>query len=148
MIVGALIFVLTMTALGWNFAALAPEKFEAVTYEINEDFDDIRISVDVSDVRILPSEDGRASAISYESERIKHELSVKDGVLTVSASDERSWIHGIGFNFDSPRITLYLPEEAYGKLTVNGHTGDVEIASGFTFSSIDGAPVTIDGIGI
>lgn len=66
-----------------------------------------------------------------------HSVSVKDGTLEIKNIDTRKWYEYIGFNFDTPKITVYIPEGEYGKLSVKASTGDVEIPEVFKFKSVD-----------
>ena len=143
-VIGALIFVCTMSMLGWNFSMLEGAKFSTITKDIEGKFSNIKIYSQTSDVRILTSEDGEARAVLSETKKLKHDVSVQNGVLTVSVVDERSWIDRIGLNFNSPSVTLYLPKSAYGALLAEGSTGDIEIASGLEFTSIDVTVSTAD----
>lgn len=40
-------------------------------------------------------------------------------------------------HFDLPKITVYLPKGEYAVLSINGSTGNIEIAEDFSFESID-----------
>ena len=139
--VGIIIFVITMTALSWDFSRLSTIEFETSAYDITDSFDDVRILVNTSDVTVLPAEDGKTSVVVYEHTKVRHEVSVEDGSLKISFVDTRSWYDFIGFSFTSPSVTVYLPEERLGMLTVKGSTGKVEIAKDVAFNAI-GVSVT------
>ena len=64
-------------------------------------------------------------------------VSVRDGILVIEFADTRKWHERIGFNFGTPKITIYLSQGEYGAFTVRASTGDVEIPKEFTFESID-----------
>lgn len=40
-------------------------------------------------------------------------------------------------HFDLPKITVYLPKGEYAVLSINGSTGNIEIAEDFSFESVD-----------
>lgn len=47
-------------------------------------------------------------------------------------------------HFDLPKITVYLPKGEYAVLSINGSTGNIEIAEDFSFESVDIAISTGD----
>ena len=136
-VAGMLIFAAAMTALGWNFKRLDTVEYERNSHEITDAFHDICIESDTADIVFLPAEDGVCRVECYEMTKAKHAVTVKDGALTVTIADERAWYDYIGFSFDSPKITVYLPESAYGTLSIDGRTGDIEIPNDFLFTNID-----------
>jgi len=136
---GALIFLGVMTVLNWNFIGLSTRDLETNEYVIEEDFGGISVLSDTADVAFLPSEDARTRVVCLERSRERHVVTVADGVLTVKLNDTRKWYEYISFGFDftSPKVTVYLPAGACGTLEVKSDTGDVEIPKAFSFASID-----------
>ena len=67
----------------------------------------------------------------------KHIVSVDDGTLKIKLNDERKWYEHLDIGFNSPKITVYLPESEYGMLYINNSTGDINITGSFGFESID-----------
>lgn len=123
--VGGILFTGAMSALDWEFAALTTSTYERHEYTVAEAFCDVRIVTDTADVRILPAADGVARVELYEEASAKHRVSVEDGVLLVEVDDPREWYQHIGIGFDTPRVCVYLPEEALGTLTAETDTGDI-----------------------
>ena len=66
-----------------------------------------------------------------------HTVSVEDGALKINVSNKKTWLDYIGFNFSTPKITVYLPVGAYDKLKIESNTGDVFIPSELKLGSID-----------
>lgn len=139
-LIGGILFVGVMTTLEWDFTKLATVTYEINTYEIKESFDDISINTDTADIAFVLSDDGGCRVECHEEANIKHSVIVKDGALTVEMMDERS-VHGfigyIGLNFDTPKITVYLPQTEYTTLLIHGDTCDVEIPNDFIFQDVD-----------
>lgn len=135
--VGSIIFVGVMTTFGWDFMKLSTNQYDTVDYEINEEFSNISIDVDTTDVKFVSSGDGKCSVECYETEKMRHSVKVVDGVLKIENNDTRKWYEFIGINSGSPKITVSLPAGEYGALSVKSHTGDVEISREFNFESID-----------
>ena len=144
-LLGALIFVGVMSVMGWDFKKLSTEKYETNTYSIDSEYKNITLITDTANVTVLPSQDGKTVIECYEKEKEKHAVSVEgDGTLTVKVVDERSWYDHISIGFNSPKITLYIPEGEYGSLYIKGTTGDVKIAKDFSFSDITAEGTTGD----
>ena len=134
---GLLLFAAVMTACDWDFSRLQTASFETVTYEVGEGFRDIRIDTDTALVRFAASEDGMCRVVCQEEENRRFDASVTNGALTVRAVDERKWYEQIGICFQSPEVTVFLPEAEYGLLSIAGSTGDIIIPQGFVFDGMD-----------
>lgn len=141
---GLFIFLGAMAVLDFDFKRLNLMKFETNTYEVKEPFDGIVIDVDTTEIEFARSDDGQCKIVCFEREREKHFAAVKDGTLTIGTLDTRKWYDHIGFSFGSPRLTVYLPREKYASLSVNTHTGDVEIPADFAFENLAVSGTTAD----
>ena len=135
-LVGGGLFVVTMTMIGWDFSKLSTVKYETNKYDISEDFNGISIRTETSDVAFVLSDDGKCRVECYEEEDRKHSVSVKDGTLTVERAEKDIFGH-IGFNFSTPKITVYLQKTEYEALLIKASTGDIEIPKAFTFLNAD-----------
>ncbi len=124
-LIGCILFVGVMTALEWDFNALATVEYKTNIHEIREDFDSISIDSDTADIVFLLSDDGKCRAECREQENTKHSVTVENGTLNVKQTDERTVRDLIGLNFDTPKITVYLPEREYLSLCVKVSTGDI-----------------------
>ncbi len=136
-ITGCIVFACVMSALEWDFAKLSTTEHETNSYEIDEEFGNIKINTDTADVVFAPSENSKCSVECYEQKNVKHSVTVKDGELVIEAVDSRKWYEYIGINFVTSRITVYLPAGEYGELLLKTNTGDIEIPKNFSFISID-----------
>lgn len=134
---GLVAFALAMSSVSWDFLKLTTKTYETNTYEIGENFDHLSIQMDTADVVFEISEDGICRVTCYEEAREKHTVSVLDGTLTVNVVSEEHWYDYIGIGFETPHITVSLPKEQYGKLSVKGDTGDVKIPKELKLESID-----------
>ena len=133
--IGVILFAAVMTAYHWDFSLLSTDRFETNTYEISEEFSDIKLNTETADILFAVSSDNMCRVVCCEEENMKHSVSVQDGTLTVSFVDDRTWYEHIGFSFHSPKVTVYLPETEYASLVIKGSTGDVEIADEIKFDS-------------
>ena len=136
-VAGSIIFVCAMTSIGWDFSKLSRAKYVTNSYDIDEPYKEISIKAETADIVFAVSEDSSYRVECYEQERVKHEVSVKDGTLMIAINDTRAWHDYIGFNFGSPKITVYMPAGEYGALSIKLSTGNVEVSRDFCFDSID-----------
>lgn len=135
---GGIIFVITMSFLDWDFKKLSTVEYETNEYEINEGFKNILIDTNTTDIILLPSEDEKAKVVAYEEEKINHIAKVEDGTLKIERNDTRKWHEKLQpFNFDSSKLTVYLPKASYESLKIDSSTGDIKIPQNFTFRNIE-----------
>lgn len=139
-LLGCILFAVVMTTLKWDFMKLTTVHYETNTYEISETFNGISVNTNTADIVFVFSDDGKCRVECYEEEKAKHSVTVENNTLTVELIDEKSvhsFISYIGFNFDAPKITVYLPKNAYTSLFIREKTGDIEIPNEFLFQSMD-----------
>ena len=134
---GLILFVGVMFAYGWDFSKLSMLQLESKTYTVIEDFYDISLHCDTEDILFVPSEDGKCTVVCATDDDVKHDISVTNGKLSILTVDDRAWYEFFDFSFRSPKITVYLPQNAYGALTAITDTGDISIPDVFSFESID-----------
>lgn len=134
---GALLFVTVFAISGWDITKLSDKKHETNSYTFTDSVSSIAINSDTADITIVPSFESYVKVVCEESEDEKHTVSVKNGTLSISLV-ESEWYEYISvFSFGETKITVYLPIQEYGKLSITEHTGDVEISKDFKFESID-----------
>lgn len=136
-LIGGIIFVGVMTMLKWDFAKLSTNPYETNEYEMDEAFKAISVDIDTADITFISSENSKCSVVCYEQKNLKHSVTVKDDTLVIETVDTRKWYEHIGITFDTPKITVAIPEGEYGALSVRSSTGDVEISKDFKFESMD-----------
>lgn len=137
-LIGGIIFVGSMSMLKWNFKDISTTKYEANTYDIVEEFENISINTDTADILFVLSTGGKCKVECIEEASTKHNVLINENTLNIDITDTRKWYDYISFfSFGTPRITVYLPLDKYALLTVNASTGDIEIPKEFTFDSID-----------
>lgn len=141
---GLAIFLGAMAVLNFDFTKLNLMKFETNTCEVSGDFDRIAIDVDTTEIEFVRSDNGRCKIVCFEREREKHSATVKGGTLTIDTVDTRKWYDHFGFLIGTPKLTVFLPKEAYASLSISTHTGDIEIPDDFTFESLTVSGTTAD----
>lgn len=136
-IVGAVVFVGALAIINFDFTKLSTQKLETNTYEFNEDFDNIFVNVETAAVTFVPSDNDVCKVECVEEESLKHSAKIQDGTLTISAVNNRKWYDYICINFFwLPKVTVYLPREAYTSLSVATTTGNIEIPDKFSFETV------------
>lgn len=136
-VAGLILFTVVMSLNRWDFCKLGTMTFETNEHSVNEDFSDIQVETDTADIRFVLSDSRECKVVCYELDRATHRVAVKDGCLTVRLVDERKWYDHIGIHIGTPKLTVFLPESAYGQLKVLGSTGDTELPKDLFFESID-----------
>lgn len=135
---GGAVFAGAMSALGWDFTKLGTVKYETKTYEINEDFNNIEIDVNTDKIAFEPSKDGKCVVVCHAPEESPRSVKVEDGALNIRAESKEKWYSFIGnLDFSTPKITVYLPKDSYGALSVKSDTGDIDLPAVFTFAALD-----------
>ncbi|MBQ7971500.1 MAG: DUF4097 family beta strand repeat protein [Clostridia bacterium] len=136
-LLGGILFTVVMTVLGWDLAKLSAARYETNTTEITGNIFNISINADTADIALVYSEDGECKVECYERADEPHSVEVIDGALTVVRSEKKSFLNYIGFNFGSPKITVYLPHTDYDLLQIEASTGDIEVAKEFRLLDAD-----------
>ena len=136
-ILGSIVFGGVMSMQKWDFKKLSTVNYETNRYDIQEDYEDIRITADTSDIVFMPSENSQTAIICYEQADMKHSVSVKDDVLTISVNDTRKWYSYVGIQFGISKITVCLPNDQYGSLFVEENTGNITLPKDFSFENVD-----------
>ncbi len=136
-LIGCIIFGGALAMLRWDFTKLSTVKYETNHYEINEDYKNISIITKTADIVLVPSEEQKNSVVCHEQKNAKHSVTVKDGTLIIEIVDTRKWYEHIGIFFETPKITVCIPQGEYGTFSVKSSTGDVEIPKEFKFKSVD-----------
>lgn len=130
-----MIFVGVLAAHDWDFVKLS--AYETNHYQIKESFHNITIDTDTADIVFTPSEDFKTSVTCHEQKNMKHTVKVENGSLVIKVTDTRKWYEYIGIHFNSPKITISIPQGEYGAISVNSDTGEVEIPQNFAFEAVN-----------
>lgn len=135
-LIGCIIFGVVMSMLKWDFSKLSTGKYETNHYVIEEQFKNISIETDTADLIFISSADGQCRVECFEETKAKHSVSVENEELVIRVVNKKAWYDFIGFFFHSPKVTVYLPDDAYASLFIDADTGDVTIPGDFRFSNI------------
>ena len=138
MVIGTALFVAAMTLNGWNFTKLSTRPYITKSHDITDTFNNIAINTNTAKIVFVPSEDGVCRVTCTDDEHISYEVVVRDGTLCIDPMyKKKAWYRYIAISFGQSKITVELPEAAYGALIIQKDTGRVEIPADFVFESLD-----------
>jgi len=136
-ILGAAMFAAIMIKNQWNFREFGTTEYATNTHLITQNFDDIHIQSDTADIIFVPSKDTTCRVVCVEPMNEKHIVNVENQTLSISVTNEKKWYDHIGITFDSPQLTIYLPEAQYNQLLIAESTGDIKIPKDFHFENME-----------
>lgn len=136
-LLGAIGMVVTMSMSDWQFSKLGSTSYGTKVHTVNEEFRDLLVKTDTADLRFALSEDGVCRVECYESEKQAHKVTVEGKTLTIRSFDARRWYEHIGINWETSKVTVYLPKEEYESLSIRESTGDVVIEKELSFRSME-----------
>lgn len=131
---GLLLGGIAFAVYGFDPAKLSTAKYVTKTYDVDGDFKDINIQGDTEDIFFEKTDDGVCKIVSREEEDRPHIVKVENGTLNIERQKKSYWNFGI--NFESPKMTVYLPEAVYEDLKIDSDTGDITIPEDFSFDSM------------
>lgn len=135
-VVGCIILGMVMTKVSWDFSKISTFNYETNNYSVNSNFKNISIVTDTADIEFIPSKDLETLIVCNENKNLKHSVIVEDDTLLIEINDTRKWYEYIGISFNTPKITIYIPEGDYDALSIKSSTGDIKIAKDFVFKSV------------
>lgn len=128
-VIGCAIFGGVMTMLKWDFTKLSTDKYETNLHEIDENYTNISIEANTTDIVFEYSENAKTLVVCYEESKMKHSVMVSDDTLHIKVEDGRKWYEHIGIHFGTPKITVYIPQGEYGTLSVKTSTGNIRVGN-------------------
>ena len=132
-LVGAIIFTVTMCRNRWNVPGAVNTNKVTQTYDITENFDSISMKFETAHVSFVRSNNSKCTIVISDNENTSYNVGVKNSTLYVEKLNKS----GFYLEFGSPTITVYLPRTEYKDLSAVGSTGEIDIPSTFSFKSID-----------
>lgn len=129
------------TLLGFGARGQTGTQAELVTTPVKENFSSIEIQTLDSDIRFVPSDDGRCQVKYTDRASASCSVSVENGTLRIVEKDTTPWYQHITFSWwgDTVNygITVCLPSDSYDRLTLEGASSDVTISKGFRFQEAE-----------
>ena len=125
---------ITFAVFGFDPSKLSTTKYVTNTYNVDGKFSNINIEGDTEDIIFEKASDGVCKVVCKEEDDRPHIVTVEGDTLSITREKKLIWSFGI--NFESPKMTVYLPEDAYGDIKVDSDTGDLDIPAGFSFDKM------------
>lgn len=143
---GLILFTGVMAAYDWDFTRLSTVAYVTNTYETKGEFDKISINVDTTEIEFVSTEDEDCNIVCFEAEKVRHSAAVQNGTLIIDTIDTRKWYDHICISLETPKMTVYLPQNEYASLFIETDTGDITIPKDFSFETvkIDGDTSDVD----
>ena len=113
------------------------QKMETNEHKLSAEFSEITLITNTADVEIIPTDKDYAYVVCREMEKQKHTVKVNEGKLLIEVEDTRKWYDHIGVIFENSAISVYLPRQDYGDISVKADTGTVKISEAFKFKGIN-----------
>ena len=127
-----------------SLSSCGNKPYDTSSQVIDEQISTVSIVSEISDIYIVPSEDGVCRVTSSYGKKFSHSVEVRgDSLLSVELSDEREWYDYIGI-FNVPKIIVALPAGEYEGLYIQAGTGDIQVAKEFAFDKVNIALSTGD----
>lgn len=121
---------------GWDLSDFNTVSYETKTYTVKKAFSNLEVTTDWQDLSFLPAEDGVCRVECAENEDLTYTVKVEGDTLQVLQNDSSQWYDKIGFFFpENTQVTVYLPEQEYKRLSATTSSGNISVASGYTFAS-------------
>lgn len=136
-VLGAGVSMCSLAKLDFNFESLATQKAISNEHKITDDFSNIKIDVDTSDIEFVSSQTDECMVVFVENEKTKHNVTVNNNTLLIDVEDNRKWYDHIGISFSEMSITVHLPKEHYDSLNIEADTSDLTIPKDFTFGNVE-----------
>ena len=138
-VAGALLFTVPLAISGWDFGIFDSTDFQTEEHTVSEDFDNISIESGTADIVFSPSEDGICKVVCIDDVKFSYRVEVNNGTLEITLDKtQKEWYEYISIvNYNSPKITIYLPKAEYSELFIDATTGDVKLPQNFSFENVD-----------
>ena len=137
LLVGVVIFVCAMVGLDWRFEKVSVFEYERCQFEINDGYKNIVISVAMTDVELVATDEAVCRVECRDIKNIEYSAEVVNDTLVIKSIDKRRWYERIGFGvMNGQGVTVYMPKGEYGNIEITSNTGGQKIPADFAFDSI------------
>ena len=136
LVAGIVLCILGLAMEGFHMEDMVMSKLTDKTIEIAEDFSNIRIDTNTTDVIVSLSQDDSCHILCRETQLQPHTARAENGTLILQQENYRKWYHYISINSGTPRVEIQLPKEEYESFTMDGNTGDVVISKDLSFADV------------
>lgn len=100
-------------------------RFETHNVTLEDSFSKINIDTDISNITLKASDDDKCKVESIDSEKLVHEISVKDDELVIKQVNNYKWYETLFGSLKKVHVTVYLPLDNYSDVTLKSDTGEI-----------------------
>lgn len=113
-------------------------RYQTKTFDLDEEFDKIKVDTDVCDVKVEKSPDGKKRVIIFDetADGIETSVGIAENTLKVVRRDRRNFYSKIGV-FQMSTITVQLAESSYDEIDIENMSGDTYLSEGLTFDEAE-----------
>ena len=123
---GSILFTIVMSVSNWDFRKISTREYQTKEYFIEENYQNISIEADEADITFLFSEDDKTKVVCYEQTVETYAVTVTNNTLVINVQEKKkNFLDYIQINFQTPKITIILPQKEYNEISIKTSTGDV-----------------------
>lgn len=133
---GGSVFVICLVASGWNFQVFSNVQVEYKTFEEKTDSEITSVCIDynVANVVVYVSTDIQSLSVTYPQMQNKKgeniaQITIQEAQNTLSIKETALKLFS-AFHFDSPTVSIYLPQNRIYALDLQSATGSITLQSG------------------
>lgn len=106
------------------------------TYQIEEEYNDIKIDLDNYNIHFYLSENNESKIVYKENKKVHLDIEINNNALVINEIDNRRFYENF-FGFNKLVVELYLSKDIINLTEIEYSTGNVIINSGLTFNDLD-----------
>lgn len=106
------------------------------TYQIEENYNDIKIDLDNYNIHFYLSENNESKIVYKENKKVHLDIEINNNALVISEIDNRRFYESF-FGFNKLVVEIYLSKDIINLTEIEYSTGNVIINSGLTFNDLD-----------
>lgn len=130
------------------------EPFTEKSYTPDTQVDEINLDVADREIEVTLSEDGQVHIAYSENSKEYYEISVSDGVLTMTGASDKEWTDYIGVKSsdEDRKISLQVPDTLLENLTLSTTNEDISLpelaVSGSVSLSANGGDISFETLDV
>ena len=130
------------------------EPFAEKSYTPDTQVDEINLDVADREIEVTLSEDGQVHIAYSENSKEYYEISVSDGVLTMTGASDKEWTDYIGVKSsdEGRKISLQVPDAVLENLTLSTTNEDISLpelaVSGSVSLSANGGDISFETLDV
>ena len=99
------------------------------TYDFDGPVTELDIDTSSSEVRVIPSKDGKISVVCYEADTMLHDVTLMNGLLKIRRRSGSTRSVAVNIRLE---IIVSLPPGNYDRFDIETSSGSIDVSEGFT----------------